>query len=69
MHLTISLQFEFLDNIRHCNHHMPEDSLVVVRREAQLSQPLPILRDDEQVGWGLRADVVENEAVLVLLRV
>ena len=48
---------------------MPEDSLVVVRREAQLSQPLPILRDDEQVGWGLRADVVENEAVLVLLRV
>ena len=45
---------------------MPEDSLVVVCREPQLSQPLPLLGDDEQVGWGLRADVVEDKAVLVL---
>jgi hypothetical protein len=48
---------------------MPEDSLVIVRRKTQLSEPLPLLRDDEQVGWGLGADVVEYEAVFVLLRV
>ena len=49
------------------HHQVPQELLVLLVGEVEAGEPHPLLRDNKDVGGRRRVDVLEGEALLVLI--